>query len=84
MLLDAAGFRPEDYRVGLDWPDDGLHLVREADLWEIHFHERGGRFDVETCASEDDACVQFLLQMLNLRKATGSDRRRSGPAGATQ
>ena len=57
-----------------EWPEDRLHLVREGEIWEIHSHERGGRFDVETFDSEDSACVSFLRRMLLLHQAAAGKR----------
>jgi hypothetical protein len=75
-LLDSAGIDQRDYRILRDWPDDGLHLVRDGDQWEIHFHERGERFDIQTFDSEDAACVEFLRRMLEFHRLAGELRAR--------
>ena len=45
---------------------EALCVVSSGDEWRVFLSERGSRHEERTFASEDDACVWFLIRLFQL------------------
>lgn len=65
QILDGAGVSSAFYRFDENHPFEGYCLVERGHLWKVYFMERGEIRDEATYASESEACVAFMIRLLN-------------------
>lgn len=62
--LDREGVRPSAYSLDGREPENRYVLAIRDGGWAVYFCERGREIDVEEFETEDEACSELLLRVL--------------------
>lgn len=62
---ERLGILPASYSLEGGLPDETYVLALEEGGWSVYFAERGRRIDTARFETEDEACDELFLRLMN-------------------